>query len=42
MDWLVGVLWCALAVGVIVLDREAWRAAPAAAVAGRPLEAAAR
>jgi membrane protease YdiL (CAAX protease family) len=37
MDWLVGVLWIALALGLVVFDREAWRAAPAAAVAERPL-----
>jgi membrane protease YdiL (CAAX protease family) len=36
MPWLVGVLWFALAVGVVVLDRPAWRTAPAAAVAERP------
>ena len=35
MDWLVGALWCALAVAVIVLDRQAWRAAPPSAVAQR-------
>ena len=38
MDWLVGVLWFALAIGVLLIDREAWRAAPASAVAGRPRE----
>jgi len=37
MDWLVGVLWFAMALGVVVLDRQAWRAAPATAVAERPL-----
>ena len=42
MDWLVGVLWFAIALGVVVLDRQAWRTAPAAAVAGRPLAAAVR
>jgi membrane protease YdiL (CAAX protease family) len=42
MNWLVGVLWFAIALGVIVLDREAWRVAPPAAVAQRPREAAAR
>jgi uncharacterized protein len=36
MDWLVGTLWFALALGVVVLDRAAWRVAPAAAVAERP------
>jgi hypothetical protein len=40
MDWLVGVLWFALAVGVVVLDRPAWRTAPA--VAERPVEIPAR
>ena len=42
MDWLVGVLWFALALGVIVFDRQAWRVAPAAAVAERERERAAR
>ncbi len=42
MDWLVGVLWFALALGVIVLDRQAWRVAPAAAIAEREGERAAR
>ncbi len=42
MDWLVGVLWFALALGVVVLDRQAWRVAPAAAVAERRAERAAR
>jgi membrane protease YdiL (CAAX protease family) len=42
MDWLVGVLWFALALGVIVFDRKAWRVAPAAAVAERERERAAR
>jgi membrane protease YdiL (CAAX protease family) len=36
MDWLVGVLWFALALGVVLLDRSAWRTAPATAVAARP------
>ena len=42
MDWLVGVLWFALALGVIVFDRQAWRVAPAASVAEREGERAAR
>ena len=42
MDPLVGVLWGALALGLVVLDRGAWRAAPAAAVAERPREAVTR
>ncbi|MDT7581256.1 MAG: protease family protein [Pseudonocardiales bacterium] len=42
MDLLVGMLWFAVALGVVVLDRPAWRRAPAAAVADRPVEAAAR
>jgi membrane protease YdiL (CAAX protease family) len=42
MDWLVGVLWFALALGVIMLDRPAWRNAPAAAVAHRTGELVAR
>lgn len=42
MDWLVGVLWFALALGVVVLDRQAWRVAPPASVAGREGEQAAR
>jgi uncharacterized protein len=35
MDWLVGVLWFALAAGVIVFDRQVWRVAPETAVADR-------
>jgi membrane protease YdiL (CAAX protease family) len=42
MDWLVGVLWLALAVGVVLLDRAAWRAAPESAVAVRPVAVGAR
>ena len=42
MPWLVGVLWFAIALGVIVFDREAWRTPSAAAVAGRPVEAVVR
>ena len=42
MDWLVGALWVALALAVIVLDRAAWRAAPDAAVAERATEPATR
>ena len=38
MDYLVGVLWFALAVGVVLLDRPAWRTAPASAVAVRPVD----
>jgi uncharacterized protein len=37
MDRLVGVLWFALAAGVVLLDRPAWRTAPASAVAARPV-----
>jgi membrane protease YdiL (CAAX protease family) len=33
MDWLTGALWCLLALGVVLLDRPAWRAAPASALA---------
>jgi membrane protease YdiL (CAAX protease family) len=36
MDWLTGALWCALAIALIGLDRGAWRAAPASAVAASP------
>jgi uncharacterized protein len=36
MDWLVGVLWFALAAILVAVDRQAWRAAPDAAVARRP------
>jgi uncharacterized protein len=36
MDWLVGGLWFALAVTLVVVDRQAWRAAPDTAVARRP------
>jgi membrane protease YdiL (CAAX protease family) len=42
MHWLVGVLWFGLAVGLVVLDRQAWRSAPAASVAERTMEPAAR
>jgi uncharacterized protein len=42
MDWLTGVLWFALALGVIVFDREAWRVAPAASTAVGQVEPAAR
>jgi len=35
MDVLTGVLWVALAVVLVVVDRDAWRAAPASAVAER-------
>ena len=42
MDVLVGVLWSALALAVVVLDRSAWRVAPAAAVAERTTEPIAR
>jgi uncharacterized protein len=42
MDWLVGVLWFVLALGVVVLDRAAWRTAPASAVADRSMAVAAR
>ncbi|QJY47429.1 CPBP family intramembrane glutamic endopeptidase [Pseudonocardia broussonetiae] len=38
MDLLTGALWCAIAVGVIVLDRGAWRVAPVSAVAEPPAE----
>jgi uncharacterized protein len=31
MDWLVGVLWFAIAAAVIAFDREAWRSAPSSA-----------
>jgi CAAX protease family protein len=37
MDWLVGILWCALAGALVVFDRQAWRVAPAHAVARRPV-----
>jgi uncharacterized protein len=40
MDWLVGVLWFALAAILVAVDRQAWRAAPDAAVARRPRPAA--
>jgi len=33
MDWLTGALWCLLALGIVALDRPAWRAAPRSAVA---------
>ncbi|HEY7593409.1 MAG TPA: lysostaphin resistance A-like protein [Actinophytocola sp.] len=37
MDWLTGALWCLIAVGLVTLDRKAWRSAPAAAVAPAPV-----
>ena len=42
MDWLVGVLWFALALAVVLLDRRAWQVAPAAAAAQRCVKPAAR
>ena len=42
MDWLVGVLWFALALAVVLLDRRAWQVAPAAAAAERCAKPAAR
>jgi uncharacterized protein len=42
MDWLVGALWFVLALGVVVLDRAAWRNAPTSAVADRPVAVPAR
>jgi hypothetical protein len=36
MDWLVGVLWFALAAILVAADRQAWRVAPEQAVARRP------
>jgi membrane protease YdiL (CAAX protease family) len=42
MDWLVGVLWFGLALGLVVLDRQAWRTAPAEAIAARAAVPAAR
>jgi membrane protease YdiL (CAAX protease family) len=35
MDVLTGVLWIALAIALVVVDRDAWRTAPASAVAQR-------
>jgi membrane protease YdiL (CAAX protease family) len=32
MDWLTGALWCVLAIGLVALDRRAWRTAPPSAV----------
>jgi CAAX protease family protein len=32
MDWLTGTLWCVIAIGLVALDRTAWRSAPASAV----------
>jgi uncharacterized protein len=37
MDWLTGALWAALAVGVVLFDRAAWRAAPGVAADRRPV-----
>lgn len=28
MDWLTGTLWCVIAVGLVTLDRAAWRTTP--------------
>jgi membrane protease YdiL (CAAX protease family) len=42
MDWLVGVLWSALALAVVLLDRRAWQVAPAATAAQRWVKPAAR
>jgi membrane protease YdiL (CAAX protease family) len=42
MDWLVGVLWFALAFAVVLLDRPAWQVAPAATAAQRCAKPAAR
>ena len=33
MDWLTGALWVGLAIALVVLDRDAWRAAPVSATA---------
>jgi membrane protease YdiL (CAAX protease family) len=35
MDWLVGALWFALVLGLLLGDRQAWRSAPRSAVAQR-------
>jgi membrane protease YdiL (CAAX protease family) len=35
MGWLTGALWCVIAFGLVTVDRAAWRAAPASAVARR-------
>ena len=42
MDGLTGALWCLIAIGLVALDRQAWRDAPAPAVADRPLQTAPR
>jgi membrane protease YdiL (CAAX protease family) len=39
MDWLTGALWCAIAVGLVVVDRRAWRTAPASAIGEQRPEA---
>lgn len=31
MDWLTGMLWCLIAIGLMTLDRKAWRPAPPSA-----------
>jgi uncharacterized protein len=33
MDWLTGALWCAIALGLVLVDRHAWRVAPPSAIA---------
>jgi len=38
MDWLTGALWALIAIGLVTLDRKAWRSAPAAAITTTPVE----
>jgi membrane protease YdiL (CAAX protease family) len=33
MDWLTDALWCAIALGLVLVDRRAWRTAPPSAIA---------
>jgi membrane protease YdiL (CAAX protease family) len=35
MDWLTGALWIAIALALVLVDRPAWRTAPASATAER-------
>jgi len=36
MDWLTGALWCAIAFGLVLVDRRAWRTASPSAIASTP------
>jgi hypothetical protein len=38
MVWLTGTLWIVIAIGLVTLDRKAWRHAPSSAVVSTPPE----